>query len=254
MIAICKYKFFAFTKAGSSHQCNEDRILIGGQLLSSGAASGECAEQIMAVVCDGVGGEPHGGLAASIAAASFRNISDNILSPYTIAEITLGANESIRKWQRKNDEYKKMSTTIAGISLVGKSFLAFNAGDTRVYMYCGGELRQISTDHTKICRKYLREVGEEKGERAEQSVVTRFLGGTGNSWFPSLNQGRIEESAVLFILCTDGIYKKLENSDFLCILSCDMSTEEKCQAIMNKAVHNGSTDDMSITVLEILNS
>lgn len=206
----------------------------------------------MAVVCDGVGGEPHGELAASIAVAGFKDIKDKIISPYTIAEAISSVNKDIQEWQQKDYEYEGMSTTIAGVSLVGNSFLAFNAGDTRVYMYCSGELRQISTDHTKICQKNLREVGEGEKNCVGQNVVTHFLGGTGNSWFPSLNQGRVEESGALFMLCTDGIYKEIESGDFLQILSHDMSIKEKCQAIMNKAVHNGSTDDMSIILLELI--
>jgi len=212
---------------------------------------GERFGQIMAVICDGIGGESHGELAASIAAAGFKDIPDTILSPYTIAEALSSANRHIREWQQKDFEYEGMSTTIAGISIVKNSFLAFNAGDTRIYIYCGGGFRQVSTDHTKVCRRILHEAKKGEEEYIEQSVVTHYLGGIGNSWFPSLHQGKVEDDAALFLLCSDGVYKKLENSDFQRVLSQDMSSEEKCRAIMDKAVHNGSTDDMSIALLEL---
>lgn len=251
-MTIISCKYFALTKAGSFHPQNEDCVFVDGKILSSGTVSGECSERIIAVVCDGIGGEPHGELAASIAIDGFRSIRDNLLSPYTIAEVILSANKNIRALQRKNDEYEGMSTTIAGVSIERDSFLAFNAGDTRIYLYYNGELRQISTDHTKLCRRILH--GGDRGgeEYIERNVVTHYLGGIGNSWFPSLRWGRVESSPALFLLCSDGIYRSLENSDFQEILSQSMSTEGKCRAIMNKAVHNGSTDDMSITLLELI--
>lgn len=251
-MTIISYKYFALTRAGSSHLKNEDRISVDGKMLSSGVVKGECHERIIAVVCDGIGGEPHGELAASIAATGFSGIPDNVLSPYTIAEAFFSVNRDIRGWQQRDSEYEGMSTTIAGVSIAEGSFLAFNAGDTRIYLYCKGELRQISTDHTKTCQRIL--LGSDRGgERdVERSVVTHYLGGTGNSWFPSLRWGRVESSSALFLLCSDGIYKNLKNSDFLHVLSQNISIDEKCQAIMNKAVHNGSTDDMSITLVELL--
>ena len=145
-----------------------------------------------------------------------------------------------------------MSTIIAGISIERDSFLAFNAGDTRIYLYYNGELRQISTDHTKVSRRILRRCDRGGEEYVEQSVVPHYLGGIGNSWFPSLQWGRMESSPALFLLCSDGVFKNLEDSDFQEILNQCISIEEKCQAIMNRAVHNGSTDDMSITLLEVI--
>lgn len=251
-MTIISCKYFALTKAGSFHPQNEDRVFVGGKILSSGTVSGECSERIIAIVCDGIGGEPHGELAASIAIDGFRSIRDNLLSPYTIAEIILSANKNIRVLQQKNYEYEGMSTTIAGISIERDSFLAFNAGDTRIYLYYNGELRQISTDHTKVSRRILRRCDREGEEYVEQSVVPHYLGGIGNSWFPSLQWGRMESSPALFLLCSDGVYKNLEDSDFQEILNQCISIEEKCQAIMNRAVHNGSTDDMSITLLEVI--
>ena len=62
----------------------------------------------------------------------------------------------------------------------------------------------------------------------------------------------MESSPALFLLCSDGVYKNLEDSDFQEILNQCISIEEKCQAIMNRVVHNGSTDDMSITLLEVI--
>lgn len=191
-------------------------------------------------------------MAASIAANGFRGIPNNVLSPYTVAEVILSVDRDIRAWQQKNYKYEGMSTTIAGVSIEGDSFLAFNAGDTRIYLYRQGELHQISTDHTKVCRRILCGCIEGGEAYIEQSVVTHYLGGMGNSWFPSLRWGRIENSPALFLLCSDGIYKNLENSDFQEILNQSISAEGKCRAIMNKAVHNGSTDDMSITLLELI--
>ena len=251
-MTIISCKYFALTKAGSSHLQNEDCVCVDGKILSSGTVGGECSERIIAVVCDGIGSEPHGEMAASIAANGFREIPNNFISPYTIAEVIFSVNSDIRAWQQKSNKYERMSTTIAGVSIEGDSFLAFNAGDTRIYLYCQGELHQISTDHTKVCRHILRGCIKGREEYIEQSVVTHYLGGMGNSWFPSLRWGRVESSPALFLLCSDGIYRSLEDSDFQEILSQSISAEGKCRAIMNKAVHNGSTDDMSITLLELI--
>lgn len=236
------WNYSALTCRGKAHAENEDRVLLDGRILESGSVAGTGEGRLLAAICDGIGGETGGARAAEIAVEYFRTMEKDITSIYAISEAAMEVNKFICHAQRTNSDSPNMSTTIAGLFILDSRFLAFNIGDTRIYMNDRDGCRQISRDHTAERRSGT-------GKAASRMIVTHYLGGRQDVWFPALHRGTLHQPTA-FILCSDGIYRKVNHGELSELVGSRLTAEEKCQAIANRAVYNGSTDDISVVLVE----
>ena len=148
-----------------------------------------------------------------------------------------------------------MSTAIAGLHINGNDYCSFNMGDTRAYLYAAGELTMLSVDHT-VAAQMLKS-GEissmAEAKKIETNTLTRYLGGYGTAGRPTIRNGEIKEGNSLFVICSDGIYKSFQDiSDFQTILNSKSDLMSKKEAIVQRALHNGSSDDKSLIIISKL--
>ncbi len=228
-------EYYACTKKGKSRNINEDRIMVDSCILSKGSRHDTLNNSIVTVVCDGVGGDNAGEIAAEISAKSFIDFKIPGCSPFKVTQHLQGVNDLLIREQKSIPDTNGMASTIAGILISDKRFLSFNLGDTRIYRSYKGNLDMLSTDHTNtfsfVC----------------PDALTGYLGGDGTACSPSLRKGDIE-SETTFIVCSDGIYKAVKEIELHKILYSDQTAEQKGRAIMKQAEHNGS-DDMSLVLI-----
>jgi serine/threonine protein phosphatase PrpC len=92
---------------------NEDRVLVADVVLDSDDIEGMAENRLLAVVCDGVGGEAFGAVAAELAINAILNMSQ-INTSEAVFEAVRGINEIILSAQRKNGR-NRMACTIAGM-------------------------------------------------------------------------------------------------------------------------------------------
>src|SRR3954447_2431816 len=133
---------------------NEDRIYLGDALG-------------LFVVCDGMGGQQQGQLAAELAVAAIRYYIDmtkdrgDVSWPFGyILEMSFDANRLVtgirlanrQVWRRAEEsiEYAGMGTTIAAVLVSGDRAVMANIGDSRIYLYRDSELVQKSQDDTLV--------------------------------------------------------------------------------------------------------
>lgn len=223
---------------------NDDRAAINSHLVSIGSYSETTEGSCLVVVCDGVGGEKFGNEAAEIVTDTFSRLSGNQLTVEIISEYIKKANEAVIAAQKKDIEHSKMATTIAGLYINGDDFIAFNAGDSRVYRY-RSYISQISKDHSLWQQQLDLRLTPTQGQ---ESVITHFIGG--NQAIPEIVEGtgRVFENDI-YILCSDGVWGALEDEDFEKILKQDKKTEEMCRCIIDLALQKGSDDNLSIIIV-----
>ena len=226
---------------------NDDRISINKTLISQGSHTESADRTCLVVVCDGVGGESFGNEAAETATALFSEKSDQELTKTEIENHIITVNNAIIHAQKKTPQHAKMATTIAGLYINNNDFITFNIGDSRIYRYRSPYIMQISTDHS--LRQQQIDMGDEPTPGSE-STITRYLGG--NNAKPSITEGKGRIlSNDIFVLCSDGVWGSLENEDFEQILTTDESLETKCQTLVSQALQNGSTDNLSVIIVEV---
>lgn len=131
------------THVGMVRTVNEDALLATGPKLFA--------------IADGMGGYAAGETASSEAlkvlqqeAANFENLEADALSA-ALAQAVRQANAQIHHLAQTEEKYHDMGTTLVAVYLPGdgRAYIA-NVGDSRLYSWHQGELRQITVDHSYV--------------------------------------------------------------------------------------------------------
>lgn len=228
------FKYCAYSEKGTERNINEDRVIVDNIVLQTAHYSGKSNNRFMAVVCDGVGSTNGGGQAAERIVKSFENFEIDLCSPLKLSRHLHKVNREIVEEQSSSQNTKTMASTAAGLVMMADRYLLFNLGDTRIYKFHDGNMRLVTRDHI---------------EPNVDNCITSYMGGNGYACFPSFRKG-IVENGCMFLICSDGVYKSVNDDDLKSILCANIPVEEKGRAILKLALQNGSTDDKSLVLVE----
>ncbi|MBR6512565.1 MAG: Stp1/IreP family PP2C-type Ser/Thr phosphatase [Clostridia bacterium] len=236
----------AKTDIGLTRQSNQDSYAAGE--FENGVA--------WAVVCDGMGGNAGGNVASSTAV---KTISERITSAYRetmtsssiknlLVTAVTNANFEIFDMAAANPELAGMGTTVVAVLMTKKVIYIAHAGDSRAYLVSGGEIRQITKDHSVV--QELLDLGEitpdEAVDHPRKNLITRALG--------------VEEilkvdftvedykADDILLICTDGLTNELTPDDILKVLS-EKPFEEIADTLVNQANENGGNDNITVVAM-----
>lgn len=240
MIDIC-----GMTTPGAVRENNDDRLLINQKISRSGNLALSVEDHCLAAVFDGVGGEAFGDEAAELAALFLSVMDPMEVSTESISGWLEKANQIILSRQALDRSHANMSTTTAGLVIQGDNFFAFNIGDSRIYRFRNPYLHRLSVDHSMS--QDMQNLGL-TADAAHSHVITRFLGG--ESAKPHLVDGTeqyLEND--LFLLCTDGLWSFIEESELQSTLKEMDDLASCCANLVQKAIDNGSDDNISVLMI-----
>lgn len=241
-------KCSAFTQKGRNRDKNEDRVLIETVLLDKTQHCRFKDNVCIVAICDGVGKNKGGDAIAEQVLNYLSDSSDSIRSTF---ELTKRLNE-INNKIRDSKAYKKESaTTLAGIVINDEKYMAFNIGDTRIYRYRNSNLELLSKDHT-LAQAKLDIVGDNEKDYIKQTdynILTDYIGNSTIS--PNIVVGSVKDND-LFIICSDGIYKHIEENmgSIQQLLNNNTSIHNIIEMIANYIIKNKCRDDASILLLQ----
>jgi serine/threonine protein phosphatase PrpC len=199
------------------------------------------------VVCDGMGGEAAGEVAAELSVRAVLDyfekaeLSDN-LEDEMIAAIEL-ANTRVREAAAADARYHKMGSTLVAVLIRNGAAVMGNVGDTRGYLLHEGELRQISVDHSLVAEQVRR--GILTAEQAQSSpfnnIVTRALGAADSveADFATIDVHPHDT----FLLASDGVIKFVAEEKLREIVNSAEDLSAATEAIVTAALNNGSDDN-----------
>ena len=236
---------------------NEDRVLIDASLG-------------LFVVCDGMGGHQHGEIAAELAVSAVRFYIDSSRDRFDISwpfgytfDISLDGNRlstAIRLanrqvWRRaeQNLECSGMGTTIAAVLLNEGRAVIGNVGDSRVYLYRGSELSQISIDDTFVASMVSKGMITEPDAMAHpmRNVLTQAAGSQ------DLIDIHLSEEALqdadTFLICSDGLHSFVEDSVMRSILGGGDNPQRSVERLISAALTAGAPDNVSVILLRYSN-
>lgn len=223
----------------------EDRVLLGGAVHAQGQGEANLAGDIILAVMDGVGGEQHGDLAAQLAGEALIGLAAKAPDEEMARGWVELAHQAVLGGQASSPMHRRMATTVAGLALGAERWLAFNTGDSRVYAFRDGVLRQLSQDHSLAYE--LRLSANARQEEIPANIITRSLGSA--QWAPSVFAfPEPAQADIQFVLCTDGVWGSLSQEEFEELLGRDTSKLARCRAIVEKALANGAADNLSIII------
>lgn len=184
-----------------------------------------------ALVADGMGGHAAGEVASRIAVELLRPVLTALTNGHEIALAINAANDALFDTMLRHPEFKGMGTTIAGVILRGNHALAWNVGDSRIYLHREGKLTQISIDDV---------VGG--------NMLTQCLGGSVRQTRiePHINEIRLSPGAQL-LLCTDGLTDMLTEDQIATILQ--GNREEPAAHLVSAALEAGGFDNVSAVMI-----
>ncbi len=253
---------------GRVRKNNEDNLFYCNKYMMFGqsddihSAAGECEAPAVFAVFDGIGGENNGEKASSIAAhtlsAFYNELCQSNPQNYNrvIDSYVASTNEAIGEQTKLIGSI--MGTTAAIVIISQNCIYAYNIGDTRIYAYERGRLRQISIDHT-LARKKI-EANQYTYSEARRSYdwgkLTACLGIPKNNG----EHDRISQLPIIqvkrklrLLICSDGLSDMLSDEILARRLGAFVSPQNITKKLMSDALNMGGKDNISLIVLDICN-
>lgn len=205
------------------------------------------------LVADGMGGHAAGDVASRLTVDTLAELAPQ---PSTLEElrgaITV-ANTAVLEHAASHPESTGLGTTLAGLLRIGgaaEHWAAFNVGDSRVYQFLDGELRQLTVDHSEV--EELIALGqltrEEAATHPSRHIITRAIG---ESPMPEVDAvvfpaGR----GARFLICTDGLSGEVGDEEIAAILAAGLTAQETVDLLIRRALELGGRDNVTAIVLD----
>lgn len=214
------------------------------------------------IVADGMGGVAGGEVASRLACEKIAK--EFLLSPHLSAEKRLrdaitAANKAILEMANEDSQLKGMGTTVTALIIDGDYALIGHVGDSRIYRLRGGQIKQLSVDHTVLqevlSKGVISPAEAKKIERGEKefdyrNVITRAVG-TEEIVEVDLRRELLEDGDC-FLLCSDGLTSVVEDDEIQNILAkTDGNLETACSRLTTLAIEKGSQDNVTVLAVEV---
>ena len=227
---------------------NEDALLIHGSVIDSGSSEQTVNAPFLAAVSDGVSGERSGEIASKMCLELLRDMgfSDSA----GLEEKLLAVHRGLAEYSESDPETHNMQATVCGIAVdPDNRIYTFNVGDSRLYCYRGGRIKQISRDQSLV--QLLIDEGaittEERRTHVHRNIIFPVLGNIKSA--PQIDvvelAGGIEYGDLL-LLCTDGLSDYVSVLDMEEILEMPKSLKTRLHLLVDKALENGSKDNITV--------
>lgn len=222
----------------------------------------------VAMLADGMGGSQGGDVASRTALQSIKDDLRRALADVRrhgprahtrevrgalVVELVRRANQGVRKSASRDNRLSGMGTTLV-MALVGPDFLtAAHVGDSRLYRVRGGNVEQLTDDHSMV--QELVQRGKLDAAQAARSrhrnVITRALG---KSQDVQVDVAHHPISAGdIFLLCSDGLTNMLSDAELGTVF--DANPEDLGAAARDAvwlANERGGRDNISIVLIRIV--
>lgn len=205
------------------------------------------------LVADGMGGHSRGDAASAEVVRQFEALAgrdwvdaEDVLRTVAVATAGISALAG---------DGPAPGTTLAGVALTqqaGRAYwLAFNVGDSRVYLLRDGRLEQISVDHSH--RQELLEAGVDPATiRVGRNVITRALG-AGRPGVPVMDQWlRPARRGDRVLVCSDGLNTEVTDVLILATLQSSPDPLSAARALVGAALGAAGRDNVTAVVVDAL--
>jgi protein phosphatase len=242
---------FGITDRGMVRPGNEDALLIDEHLG-------------LLAVADGMGGHKGGEVASHMAVdilkdyiAKLSNGSDTFMGNVDarvsrqanlLASGIRLANQAIFEAAASNPSWQGMGTTIVAVLVKeGRAGIA-HAGDSRLYLLRGGQIRQITGDHSLVAEQVRQGLitAEEAQKSTRKNVITRALGQWEELEIEMQDLELLDGDRLL--LCSDGLSGMVSDPEIVALLEAYSSPEQSCKTLIEVANDYGGKDNVTVVV------
>lgn len=212
-----------------------------------------CLEQTdngLWAVADGMGGHSLGEFASRLAVRCLVDLPrcESLDDRVRLAQQRLqDANQRLRAEADRRD-VPVIGTTIAALIAFGRHCACVWAGDSRIYLFRDGRLRQLTRDHSQLeaVRARHTRASDDTLHRPPSNWITRALGGNDHLELESTALEVLDGD--VFLLCSDGLSNELTDlylAEGLLPGHCRLSSE----ALVESALERGGRDNITAVVV-----
>jgi serine/threonine protein phosphatase PrpC len=259
---------FGLTDRGQVRKANEDQFLVAEvrrvlQVQHSSIAQpdsllGDTLGHLM-VVADGIGGHRGGDVASAMAVVGIENLllnTINWLCQLHGEGVLRELHQALRTTDRwveqaagRRPELNGMGTTVTMAYVSESTLFVAHAGDSRCYLWRGGDLTRLTRDHTLVAE--LVSAGTLTPEQAShhemRNVVLNSVGGGSAEVRPEVHKHVLEPRDVV-LLCTDGLTGMISDDELSAAVARMSSPEQACRALVDEANRRGGQDNITVVV------
>jgi len=247
---------FGKTDVGRRRKLNEDNFLVD-------------AETHLYAVCDGMGGHNAGEVASKMAIEALdsfiqrSHLEKEITWPYGLdANLSFAGNRlktAVKLANRKvfraadnREDYTGMGTTAVAalVSEEDKTLTVGSAGDSRCYVFRGGELKQITRDDSWVSAAWAEGIlsTEEIERHPLKNVITKAVGAKESIEIDVVEHPLV--SGELVLICSDGLHSMINDAAIReVLLGSPASLEETADRLIAAANEAGGRDNVSVVLL-----
>ncbi len=234
------------TDVGLVRSNNQDQLLVSPGLYA---------------VADGMGGHAAGEVASSTAvsalAAAFEATDHHTAA--SLESAAKAANRAVWEQARTNRSMFGMGTTLVALAVVERQdgtngLTAAHIGDSRLYGYRDGTLKQVTVDHSLV--QELVDDGQISEAQAavhpQRHVLTRALGVEPNIEVDIIDLA--PRHGDRYLLCSDGLPREVSDDQIAAVLSRFSNPVEAAKELVAVANLRGGNDNITVVVIDVLAS
>jgi protein phosphatase len=214
------------------------------------------------LVADGMGGHEAGEVASALSVTTVEAFVLHLLHRFSNLEAAdeQGVLADLRQAVQRADarlfeevalhpEFAGMGTTLTLALASGRRLFVLHAGDSRCYLFRGGQLRQLTEDHTFVAELARRGVISPEDARRHRlrHVVTNVLGGGEAGVQVEVQKVELEPGDAV-LLCSDGLTEMLDDARIAAVLTEGAGPQAACERLVAEANEAGGRDNVTAVI------
>ena len=214
---------------------------------------------VVAVLADGMGGLEKGGDASKVAVDAFLNryleLDSNTTIMHQMLQALYVSNNAVFDLAFQDGVSYDLGTTLIAVLIHENNLFWVSAGDSRVYLFRKGELKQLTMDH--VYANHLKMelenglISEEyANDHPEKDHLTSYLG------IQDLKEVDYNETPLpllngdIIMLCSDGLYDVVSEDEIISILR-DSNLQDSAEKLVNAALQKNLEYQDNVTVINL---
>lgn len=209
-------------------------------------------EERLFALSDGMGGAAAGEIASGYFIDTVREVfsGQNRASEETVCALVREAfslsNQRIIGHTAEHPQDVGMGCTGELLTFHADRYVIGHVGDSRIYLFRGGKLRQITRDHSLVQLQVDQGIisPQEAKQHPMKNIILRALGSD-----PSLSLDLIKGTVLhrdIFLLCSDGLSDMVADAAIQDILATTQSLEYKVRSLIDSANAAGGRDNITV--------
>lgn len=205
-------------------------------------------------VSDGMGGAAAGEVASGMTIDELRATfeeTDLVGSTPALSEAVARANAHVFAAAQGDTAKTGMGATLTALRLVPGGAAVIHVGDSRAYMFRGGQLLQLTLDHALVAEQV--RAGQMTEEEARRSpfrhIISRAIG-THSEVTADEHPVAVEPGDTI-LLCTDGLHGVVGDEAIARLLSARDDVARTATNLVGAALEAGGPDNIAVVLVHI---